>query len=76
MIGSAKPAEFQALIGDADRLRDSRHYAAAAEAYGAALALMPERTDIRVQYANMLKDSGPICRGRSGVSAGARRDAG
>ncbi|MBV8493546.1 MAG: tetratricopeptide repeat protein, partial [Alphaproteobacteria bacterium] len=58
MIGSAKPAEFQALIGDADRLRDSRHYAAAAEAYGAALALMPERTDIRVQYANMLKDSG------------------
>jgi GT2 family glycosyltransferase/tetratricopeptide (TPR) repeat protein len=58
VIGHPKPAEFQALIGDADRLRDSRNYAAAAESYGAALALMPQRTDIRVQYANMLKDSG------------------
>ena len=60
MIGRPKPAEFQALIGDADRLRDNRQYAAAAEAYGAALALLPQRTDIRVQYANMLKDSGRI----------------
>lgn len=58
MTGHAKPADFQALIRDADRLRDSRECAAAAAAYAAALAIKPQRTDIRVQYANMLKDSG------------------
>jgi O-antigen biosynthesis protein len=39
-------------------LRDARRCAEAAEAYCKALAVAPQRTDIRVQYANMLKDSG------------------
>ena len=60
MIGRPKPADLQALLRDADRLRDSQQYAAAAEGYAAALAIVPERTDIRVQYANMLKDSGRL----------------
>lgn len=60
MIGRAKPADVEALIRDADRLRDTRQYAAAAEAYAAVLAIVPQRTDIRVQYANMLKDSGRV----------------
>jgi O-antigen biosynthesis protein len=55
---AAKTADCQAQIREGDRLRDGRQYAAAAEAYAAALTLAPERTDIRVQYANMLKDAG------------------
>jgi O-antigen biosynthesis protein len=50
--------ELEARIREADRLRDSRQYAAAAEAYAAALAIAPQRTDIRIQYGNMLKDAG------------------
>jgi GT2 family glycosyltransferase/tetratricopeptide (TPR) repeat protein len=55
---AAKPADCEAQIRDADRLRDARQHAAAAKAYAAVLAMAPLRTDIRVQYANMLKDSG------------------
>jgi GT2 family glycosyltransferase/tetratricopeptide (TPR) repeat protein len=47
-------------IRDGDRLRDRRDYAQAADAYGEALALIPTRTDIRVQYGNMLKDAGHL----------------
>ena len=45
-------------VREADRLRDQGDPAAAARAYSAALALAPDRTDIRVQLGNMLKDSG------------------
>jgi tetratricopeptide (TPR) repeat protein len=48
----------EAHIREGDRLRDARDYAGAAEAYGAAVALAPARTDIRVQHGNMLKDAG------------------
>ena len=41
-------------------MRDARSYAEAAEAYRAVLAVAPERTDIRVQHGNMLKDSGRL----------------
>jgi GT2 family glycosyltransferase/tetratricopeptide (TPR) repeat protein len=41
-------------------MRDTRRYAEAAKAYRAVLALAPQRTDIRVQYGNMLKDSGQL----------------
>ena len=59
MIGRpAKTADCQAQIREGNRLRDGRQYAAAAEAYAAALTLAPERIDIRIQYANMLKDAG------------------
>ena len=59
MIGRAKrPADREAQIREADRLRDARQHGAAAKAYAAVLAMAPQRTDIRVQYANMLKDSG------------------
>ena len=50
----------EAYIRDADRLRNARDYARAADAYGAAVALAPTRTDIRVQYGNMLKDAGRL----------------
>jgi GT2 family glycosyltransferase/tetratricopeptide (TPR) repeat protein len=43
-------------------LRDTGAFAAAAEAYAAALALSPSRTDVKVQLANMLKDSGQFDR--------------
>jgi GT2 family glycosyltransferase len=42
----------------ADSLRDAGQFAAAAAAYAEALALLPERNDLRVQLGNMLKDSG------------------
>ena len=41
-------------------MRDARQYADAAKGYRAVLALVPQRTDIRVQYGNMLKDSGQL----------------
>jgi tetratricopeptide (TPR) repeat protein/GT2 family glycosyltransferase len=47
-------------IRDGDRLRDADRYAEAAQAYGRALALSPERSDIRIQYGNMLKDAGRL----------------
>ena len=47
-------------IARGDRLRDSRQYEEAAEAYGEALKLLPLRTDIRIQQGNMLKDAGRL----------------
>jgi O-antigen biosynthesis protein len=45
------------LAQRADQGTTPRGYAKAAEAYEAALAVAPSRLDIRVQYANMLKDA-------------------
>src|SRR6266851_3342105 len=50
----------EARIRDADRLRDARRYAEAADAYGQALRLSPTRSDIRIQQGNMLKDAGRL----------------
>src|SRR6266851_1581162 len=50
----------EAHIRDADRLRDARRYAEAADAYGQALSLSPTRSDIRIQQGNMLKDAGRL----------------
>ena len=59
MIGpAANNPELEAQIREGDRLRDTRQYAAASEAYAAVLAIAPQRTDIRIQHGNMLKDSG------------------
>ncbi len=57
---SAPEEICEARVRDGDRLRDAHDYARAAEAYGAAVALAPTRTGIRVQYANMLKDAGRL----------------
>jgi predicted Zn-dependent protease len=46
--------------GSASRDPDSSKLSQAAEVYRAALALAPLRTDIRVQYGNMLKDAGRL----------------
>jgi hypothetical protein len=40
---AANNPELEARIREADRLRDSKQYAAAAEAYAAALAIAPQR---------------------------------
>jgi GT2 family glycosyltransferase/Tfp pilus assembly protein PilF len=64
LLGSSVSKRRQALIGRlterADEMRDAQYYADAAKAYRAVLALAPQRTDIRVQYGNMLKDSGRL----------------
>src|ERR1700738_4941705 len=49
----------------AEESRDSLSFSQAAEAYRAALALAPLRTDIRVQYGNMLKDAGRLAEAES-----------
>jgi GT2 family glycosyltransferase/tetratricopeptide (TPR) repeat protein len=49
--------QIHRLTERADEMRDARQYADAAKGYRAVLALVPQRTDIRVQYGNMLKDS-------------------
>jgi len=51
-------APIDALVRQADALRDQRDSAAAAAAYAAALALDPGRADLLVQRGNMLKDAG------------------
>lgn len=53
-IGTARGME---TLAQADRLRDSGSFAAAAQAYREALNYLPDRNDIRVQLGNMLKDS-------------------
>lgn len=55
-IGPAPP--HASLVAEADAHRDASAFAQAAIAYGRALALAPDRDDLRVQLANMLKDSG------------------
>src|SRR5438874_7379157 len=63
-VGSFASKRRQALIRRltrrADERRDSRLYADAAKIYRAVLALARQRIDIRVQYGNMLKDSGQL----------------
>ncbi|WP_131196194.1 tetratricopeptide repeat protein [Lichenihabitans psoromatis] len=48
----------EALLKEADRLRDEGDAPAAAAVYRKALALAPDRVDVKVQLGNMLKDSG------------------
>jgi len=48
------------LIRVADKYRDARRFLEAAEAYGNVLKVRPGRTDLCVQYGNMLKDSGQL----------------
>src|SRR5437763_5749216 len=45
---------------EADRLRDTRQYQLAAQAYAALPERAPQRADLRVQHANMLKESGRL----------------
>jgi tetratricopeptide (TPR) repeat protein len=56
----APEAGCERYIRDGDRWRDARDHARATEAYGTAVALAPERNDIRVQHGNMLKDAGRL----------------
>jgi GT2 family glycosyltransferase/tetratricopeptide (TPR) repeat protein len=53
------------LARRADKSRDALDYFQAAEAYRAALVQAPLRTDIRVQYGNMLKDAGRLAEAES-----------
>ena len=54
-LGSARQ-----LARRAGESGDALSYSQAADAYRAALALAPLRTDIRMQYGNMLKDAGRL----------------
>ena len=71
--GEPAPATSESHIRNGDRLRDARRYAEAASAYRAALEIAPLRTDIRVQFGNMLKDSGGSPRLRRPIAAPWRR---
>lgn len=51
-------AAKRSAVAEADRFRDAGRITEAADAYRNALALAPERADLRVQLGNMLKDSG------------------
>jgi tetratricopeptide (TPR) repeat protein len=64
-IVARRLATARRLARQADRARNPQHYAKAAEAYRAVLALAPLRTDILVQYGNMLKDSGELSKADS-----------
>src|SRR5258708_13251094 len=48
------------LARRADASRDALSFSRAADAYRAAFPLAPMRTDIRVQYGNMLKAAGRL----------------
>ena len=56
----ADGAAAEALLAAADLLRDRGECRQAAAAYAEAVALLPHRTDLRVQLGNMLKDSGQL----------------
>ncbi|WP_131194485.1 glycosyltransferase [Lichenihabitans psoromatis] len=49
---------FNLLVAQADSQRDDKNFSVASTFYQQALELQPDRTDIRVQLGNMLKDSG------------------
>lgn len=51
-------SRIENVVAEADALRDARLWTQAAEGYQAALRIQPARNDLRVQMANMLKDSG------------------
>ena len=54
------PLSLKELVAKSDNLRDAGHFAAAADAYRAALEIAPLRTDLQVQRGNMLKDAGSL----------------
>ena len=56
------------LGNKADRLRDARRYQEAAETYRQLLEQEPSRTDIRVQYGNMLKDVGRLAEAENHIA--------
>lgn len=53
-----RSVELGKSLRDADRARDQCAFTQAAEHYRQAIDLAPERTDLKIQLANMLKDSG------------------
>lgn len=57
---SAPSAATESLIAEANRLRDARQFAEAAEAYERYLAQKSDDFDIWVQRGNCLKDSGSL----------------
>jgi len=57
-LGSRHDGGAAAHVATADRLRDSRRWAEAAEHYRLALVAKPRWTAIRVQLGNMLKEAG------------------
>jgi GT2 family glycosyltransferase/tetratricopeptide (TPR) repeat protein len=59
-VSKLRQALIRRLTERADKMRNARRYADAAKAYRMVLALAPRLTDIRVQYGNMLKDSGHL----------------
>ena len=56
----SRPTGLEALLRKADIARDEGRVEDAAEHYTAALALAPERNDVKVQLGNMLKDLGRL----------------
>lgn len=50
--------EIQRLLAEADRHRDARRFASAAELYDRVVTVHPDRADLWVQLGNMLKDAG------------------
>ena len=62
-------ASMRILVEEADSLRDRGEYGRAAEAYRAALAQDPDRTDLAVQLGNMLKDSGQLAKAEAAYRA-------
>src|SRR5438105_2818029 len=58
LVSKRRQALIRRLTARADAMRNARRYVDAVKAYRAVLVLAPQRTDIRVQYGNMLKDSG------------------
>lgn len=63
------PANPVELVSAADRCRDAGEYGKAAELYRAAFDLAPSRTDLRVQYGNMLKECGRLPEAESAYRA-------
>ena len=59
-VQSEAETPIEAMIRQADALRDGQDAVGAAAAYAAASTLDPGRADLRVQQGNMLKDSGEL----------------
>ncbi|WP_159999803.1 glycosyltransferase [Roseomonas sp. 18066] len=57
---SGRQQEAEALRREADALRDKREWRAAAEAYGAFLALRPDDAGMQVQRGHCLKEAGDV----------------
>lgn len=59
-IFRSRQRKLARIVRRADELRDSKQFAEAAELYGQAVRMVPQRADLYVQYGNMLKDSGQL----------------